>query len=81
MYIEDHINKSDNEPVLPHFELVSQSSALSWSAYIVGIIAIDTKGELASPNSLLLYIALEGFVRQVFDTVHPALHKFLKSVL
>ena len=52
-YLEHPINKIDNGPFLPRFELVSQSSALFWSAYIVEIIAIDTKGELVTPNNLL----------------------------
>jgi hypothetical protein len=56
--MEHHINKSDNGAFLRHIELVSQSSALSRPAYIVEVIAIDTKEELGSPNSLLLYIAL-----------------------
>jgi len=55
--MEHPINKIDNGPFLPRFELVSQSSALSWLAYIVEIIAIDIKEELASPNNLL-FIAL-----------------------
>ena len=56
-YLEHPINKIDNGPFLPRFELVSQSSALSWLASTVEIIAIDIKEELASPNNLL-FIAL-----------------------
>ena len=55
--MEHPINKIDNGPFLPRFELVSQSSALSWSAYILEIIAIDIKEELDSLNNLL-FIAL-----------------------
>jgi hypothetical protein len=55
--MEHPINQTDNGPFLPRFELVSQSSALSWLASTVEIIAIDIKEELASPNNLL-FIAL-----------------------
>lgn len=55
--MEHPINQIDNGPFLPRFELVSQSSAISWLASTVEIIAIDMKEELVSPNNLL-FIAL-----------------------
>jgi hypothetical protein len=55
--MEHPINQTDNGPFLPRFELVSQSSAISWLASAVEIIAIDMKEELVSLNNLI-FIAL-----------------------
>jgi hypothetical protein len=55
--MEHPINQIDNGLFLPRFELVSQSSAISWLASTVEIIAIDMKEELVSPNNLI-FIAL-----------------------
>lgn len=59
--MEHPTNMIDNGPFLPRFELVSQSSTLSWLAYIVEIIAIDIKEELVSPNKYFNFMGSKSF--------------------